>query len=304
MNSFIYILFSIILLNSTVDDKVKNFSQDNFKNEFIYSKISNESNCKECHSELISLSTVHPVAEDCETCHQPNGADHSIITKAFNFSDKLPQLCYTCHDGVQSSIDKSQIVHGPVSDKRSCVNCHSPHSSAQSKLLKKESKELCLSCHNKLIDNKNHKIANIKQKVTTAKYIHAAVEDGCLTCHKPHSSDRKNLLADKFPSHEYTVVSPDSFALCFNCHDAAMIEKPTSNSTSFRDKSKNLHFLHVNGNKGRSCTLCHDVHGSDNEHLIKSKVLFGNYEMTQTYRTTGTGGSCKNACHSEKAYER
>lgn len=288
---------------------VNNLYVNDSKREYVahseISTVKNELNCKECHNELITLNTVHSVAEDCETCHASNGAGHSIITKAFNFTEKLPQLCYTCHDLMQESISRSKIVHGPINDIKSCVNCHSPHSTNEAKLLKKESKELCLSCHNKPIETKNHKIPNIKQKVTTAKVIHAAVEDGCITCHKPHSSDNKNLLADNFPSNEYTVVNPDSFALCFNCHDAAMIEKPTTtDATSFRNNSKNLHFLHVNGNKGRSCTLCHDVHGTDNEHLIKPKVLFGNYEMTQTYRSTGTGGSCKNACHSEKAYER
>jgi len=302
MNSFFYIIISILLFNNLLVDDSKNEIVLAPKIENI---LNNESNCKECHSELISKTNVHPVAQDCETCHQSNGADHSIITKAFNFTEKLPQLCYTCHDAVQSSIDKSKVIHGAITDKKSCINCHSPHSTEVGKLLKKESKELCLSCHNKVIDANGHKIPNIKQKVTTAKVIHAAVEDGCITCHKPHSSDRKNLLADKFPSSEYTVVNPDSFALCFNCHDAAMIESATTTSaTSFRSANKNLHFVHINGNKGRSCILCHDVHGSENEHLIKSKVLFGNYEMTQTYRSTGTGGSCKNACHTEKAYER
>lgn len=300
MNSFFYIILSILLLNTL--NRGTSHLHACYSNE---KQINNEPNCKECHSDLIEQKNVHAVASDCETCHQSNGSDHSIISKAFNFTEKLPQLCYTCHDVIQAEIDKSKVIHGAIKENKSCVNCHSPHATAEAKLLKKESKELCLSCHNKIIANDERKIANIKQKVTSSKVIHAAVEDGCITCHKPHASDRKNLLADNFPSHEYTVVSKDSFALCFNCHDAALLEKETSDdATNFRNGNKNLHFLHINGIKGRSCTLCHDIHGSDNEHLIKSTVAFGKFEMKQYYNPTQTGGSCRNACHKENSYER
>ena len=268
-------------------------------------KLINKPNCLECHNEIILQKTVHPVAQDCETCHQYNEGEHPSKFNKFTLTEKIPELCYNCHDAIQTSIINFKVIHGATKINKSCLNCHSPHSSDNAKLLKNEGNELCFSCHNKVIEANGHKIPNIKQKVTISKVIHAAIEDGCITCHKPHSSDRKNLLAAQFPSDEYTVVSPDSFALCFNCHDAALItSSTTTTATGFRNKNKNLHFLHINGNKGRSCTLCHDIHGSDNEHLIKSKTLFGKFEMTLIYRSTATGGSCKNACHSEKAYEK
>ena len=81
------------------------------------------------------------------------------------------------------------------------------------------------------------------------------------------------------------------------------IDAPKS-LTNFRNGEKNLHYLHINGIKGRSCILCHDVHASNNEHLIADKVPFESWWMNLNYKTLENGGSCQPGCHKEKKYTR
>ena len=77
------------------------------------------------------------------------------------------------------------------------------------------------------------------------------------------------------------------------CHDATIIANETDSvNTNFRNGSQNMHWLHINGKKGRSCTLCHDVHGTPNQHLIAKKVWFGSWEMPLEFEKTEAGGSC------------
>jgi hypothetical protein len=60
----------------------------------------------------------------------------------------------------------------------------------------------------------------------------------------------------------------------------------------------------MNGKKARSCIVCHDVHGSDNLHLIADKVSFGKWEMPIIYKPSENGGMCNTGCHAERGYTR
>jgi predicted CXXCH cytochrome family protein len=198
------------------------------------------------------------------------------------------------------------VIHKIVIEKNSCINCHSPHSSSQEKLIKAESIELCLSCHNKSISTAEKKLTNIKQLLKNSKVMHGAIEqEGCSGCHAAHASRYPSLLTAAFPAGEYTSAQPDSFALCFNCHDKALlIDEVVKTETNFRNENQNLHFTHINGDKGRNCNVCHDMHGSQSDHLIAGKVKFGNWEMPMNYNSRENGGSCLTGCHSEKKYDR
>ncbi|MCK4993003.1 MAG: hypothetical protein KAS29_21040, partial [Bacteroidales bacterium] len=83
-----------------------------------------------------------------------------------------------------------------------------------------------------------------------------------------------------------------------------MLAEVTTTATNFRNGDQNMHFLHINGTKGRNCNLCHDMHGSPNEHLIADKVMFGNWEMPVGFKALENGGSCLTGCHAEKQYVR
>jgi predicted CXXCH cytochrome family protein len=267
-----------------------------------------QESCITCHGDLIKNNVVHPeLATTCDICHASTGAKHpEKNVKGFTLSEKLPVLCYNCHSDFQEHIDAYPSVHGALKDTVSCMNCHNPHSSAEKRLLINGTNDLCLRCHDKTIVNDSMRIRNISQTLSRAKSIHQPVEQGgCVNCHNPHFSEKRALLIGNFPSEQYIKASTDNLELCFMCHDTDLLEKATTEAgTNFRDGTKNLHFVHLSGDKGRNCTMCHDVHGAANDRLIVDKLKFGSWEMKISFTASGNGGSCLTACHSEKKYDR
>ena len=85
--------------------------------------------------------------------------------------------------------------------------------------------------------------------------------------------------------------------------DLLNLEK-TTNMTEFRNGDQNLHYLHINKEKGRSCTNCHDVHAANNTKLIGTTVKFGRWDMPLNFVGTETGGTCATGCHKEQKYDR
>ncbi len=261
--------------------------------------------CFSCHDkekQEMNEKNIHPPFEDdCRNCHMVHGS------KEKNLLDfKTQDLCFECHDDVNEAMKTQPVVHGALTAKNTCVGCHSPHASNQDMFLIKENVDLCLSCHYRTYTNNERKLSNIKKKVKKGKSVHAAIElNGCSGCHSPHTSVYPYLLVDVFPSGTYTSANPDNFAICFTCHDPELIElKTTTTATNFRNGNHNLHNLHINGEKARNCIDCHDMHGSENEHLISKQVMFGSWRMPITYIATETGGSCLTGCHSKKVYNR
>ncbi len=112
--------------------------------------------------------------------------------------------------------------------------------------------------------------------------LHGPIRDGsCTGCHEPHGGKETKLLVDSFPATAYVPYTDTAYALCFTCHDRDLLKYPdTSFATGFRDGERNLHFLHVNNaQKGRSCVLCHDLHGGTNDALIAESVTFGSWKL-------------------------
>jgi predicted CXXCH cytochrome family protein len=237
----------------------------------------------------------------CNLCHKPVWNEHPGKAKGFELREKMPQLCVNCHDGIINQ----KRVHSPVASGN-CTACHSPHSSPYKKLLITEKKKICLNCHNKSLSKDNKPVINILQLVSTKKYLHPVLENaGCTPCHLQHGSDFPKFLNAAFPTGNYVVAVRDSFELCWQCHDSDLLEKEiTSTATNFRNGDKNLHFQHMHGDKARNCNVCHNVHGSDNPHLIAEKVPFGKWELPITYIASDSGGTCKSGCHSLKRYVR
>ncbi|MCK4919956.1 MAG: cytochrome c3 family protein [Bacteroidales bacterium] len=260
--------------------------------------------CFNCHVSVqmeTGLENIHPPLDDeCANCHNV----HSTVDDKL-LIQKMPDLCYNCHD-MQTTIEEAPVDHKVVSDGKGCSNCHSPHASDQRSFLLDTEKELCLSCHSKTIETEDKTLSNIGQTLKKGNYIHGVIEgDGCIVCHNPHSSDKSLLLNGAFPSEEYVAATAENFDICFMCHDSQLMTVEFSEyTTNFRNGDQNMHYLHINGNKGRNCNLCHNVHGSAYEHLIADKVMFGKWEMPMEYKLLENGGSCKTGCHAEKKYIR
>jgi predicted CXXCH cytochrome family protein len=254
--------------------------------------------CFDCHDNIqteLSKAHIHiPVTDGCNTCH-----DMHESSEKFLLAEKTPDLCYNCHE----TFTNKKNIHGPVKDGN-CNTCHAPHGSLENNLLEKESQLICLSCHSKQIITETKTIDNIGLKISTATIIHGAIEiDGCSVCHDAHSSDNQSLLKNKFSDNEYVDAQPDSFALCFDCHDKQIIEPDISPlATLFRNGETNLHLLHIKGKKGRNCNMCHDIHASVKKHLMAETVRFGSWKMPLNYKSEINGGSCATGCHAKKAY--
>ncbi len=96
--------------------------------------------CFKCHDDFVEKvkgikgSSVHPPVEenDCLACHDPHKSDNIAL-----LTTKLNDLCFECHDRSVSIIDGRNIVyyHEPPTEDV-CTNCHSPHSSEKSNLLR------------------------------------------------------------------------------------------------------------------------------------------------------------------------
>jgi predicted CXXCH cytochrome family protein len=265
-------------------------------------------NCISCHGDLIKNTVVHSDLESsCEICHTSTGLPHPDNSKrGFLLSDKVPVLCFNCHSDFQERMEKLPVVHGALKAEISCINCHNPHSSSNSHLLINGTNDLCLDCHDKTIRNDTINITNIKQELARAKTLHPPLEsDGCIVCHNPHFTEKNSLLVANFPAEQYVASSTDNFELCFTCHDSQLLTAATTKTaTNFRNATRNLHAVHINGEKGRNCTVCHSVHGAVNDRLISGKVSFGSWEMDIDFKTTENGGTCLTACHTEKKYDR
>jgi predicted CXXCH cytochrome family protein len=203
------------------------------------------------------------------------------------------ELCFTCHDAMGEKVTKSAVKHPALAGEKGCMTCHSPHASDQEKLLLRPQKETCLGCHAKII-------------TPAMKVVHKPVEmAGCTACHDPHGSPHPRLLTASFPSEPYAPYTETSYELCFGCHSRELVQyADTSFATGFRDGERNLHFVHVNRPKGRSCLLCHSPHGAGNPKLIAESVPFGGWQLPIRFVKTETGGGCSPGCHRPQPYDR
>jgi predicted CXXCH cytochrome family protein len=223
-------------------------------------------------------------------------------------------LCLNCHDEEKEKITHSKFKHGGVNtSQKRCLECHDPHATKHKKLLKKEPVATCLNCHDKEVksDEDGGMLMNMKKHFDENPNWHKPIKDpkkGCSACHDPHGSDNFSLLRKSFTKNFYANLENKDF-FCFECHSEKKITKQfiksnEHNITSFRDGEVNLHHLHVNDRKGRSCRACHDEHASKYSHLIRDYTDFNGVKFPLRFVETPEGGSCAPACHKEFAYDR
>ena len=259
--------------------------------------------CVECHNNLVEHEVMHMPAEDaCDNCHEATGEAHPQDgVKGFTLMDEMPDLCFYCHEEpvIQAH------GHQPVMNKE-CLACHDAHGSSEPTLLKLPEQELCLSCHNRTYRTDTSETINIRQLIRGQGMAHTAITDGgCIFCHQPHGSGFRAMLNEQYPAEDYLPAKTKNFELCFLCHDTDIIDaERTEWGTNFRNGDRNLHQLHINGNKGRNCRMCHNLHGSPRKFLIEETVGFGNWEMNMNFITVENGGSCLPGCHGRQSYDR
>ena len=258
--------------------------------------------CWGCHKNqkiaVINSKYLHKTLknEGCISCHDSHGSD----TTKYALKKNELALCIDCHrektQKVIKYIENARIVHKPVAEGR-CADCHSPHASNFKKLLKEgpDDTALCFSCHKKM-----------KERAIRASYKHGPIQKkSCRPCHEPHAGRFVKDLKYNFGKNFYNSFDVKVYSLCFQCHkETVVLDKRTTYLTNFRNGDRNLHFLHVNRKKGRTCLSCHEVHmGSQMRHIRKS-TPFGRWEIPIHFTRTPTGGKCSASCHVAKEYDR
>jgi len=249
--------------------------------------------CISCHDEMVMGMTsnyVHEplVKKGCDDCHDPHSGKEKLRLKV-----NADQLCFECHKEKKNEIAQYKHMHKPAQDGK-CVECHSPHFSDTKALLLGEVDSICYKCHKENKEWKNR------------HFQHGPVVQGnCTACHNPHGSDNAYILRLSFPHKFYASYEKDIYNLCFLCHKEVLVTaEKTDTITNFRNGNNNLHTLHVNQKKGRTCRACHDVHASDQEDHIREKFKFGKVDIPIYYNKTANGGTCVPGCHVERSYDR
>ncbi len=263
--------------------------------------------CTGCHDrmadQLKTVKHVHkPMEGDCRQCHEVHASNHAMQLK-----QEPLDLCASCHQDVMKLASEAGYKHTPVTTGQTCLGCHTPHGSDMDKLVKINLAAVCLECHDKPVqDGRRRSIPAVAEIGRKGMFLHGPIrENNCSGCHAPHGGNVSRLLSKPYPETFYEAFDPEKYALCFTCHDRQLVllEK-TEGLTRFRDGQRNLHFAHVQGEKGRSCRACHSTHASTFPVHVRETVPFGKWELPIKYTQSRTGGSCAPGCHQEYAYDR
>jgi predicted CXXCH cytochrome family protein len=182
--------------------------------------------CEQCHDEICrSFRTAdhsrliakgpNALPAGCESCHGPCGGHSESggeVKPPYSFTAGRPQpagagarlaiapartketVCYDCHADVRGQFNLPS--HHPVPEgKLTCIQCHPPHkglahAGGSTALMAQE--ENCLKCH--------------PAQRGPFVFEHAALREGCTTCHSPHGTINAKML---------TVRNAN---LCLKCH--------------------------------------------------------------------------------------
>lgn len=162
--------------------------------------------CTSCHDphgspekKLLASRSVHqPFREGCTSCHE--GAAGKLVENG------TKELCFACHGDLQEALGKLKVAH-PALAVSECVACHTPHASAQAKLIKAPGGGPCLACH----EDKGPGAGEV---------IHGVMDTiGCTACHEAHGGANSKLLR------------MTGSALCLGCHDPRNTRAAEGNDT-------------------------------------------------------------------------
>ncbi len=156
------------------------------------------SSCTSCHKGLVTLPSVHPVAEDCSLCHDLSSTRESKLIEGQEFN---AEFCYMCHDGKRELLETKPVVHGAGDD---CLMCHDAHGTTFDSMVRDRTTTLCMMCHEEKA-KEPHPIANHPLEGPKDPY-RAGKKFTCTSCHDPHASDHAGLF--RFPE----------LPICQYCH--------------------------------------------------------------------------------------
>lgn len=269
--------------------------------------------CNFCHHPPPPQKSVHKAFSDsdCSACHNPHGG--STRTLLISESEKGP--CVGCHEPdsgkpgvlIKEGISKSfKSMHQSLKSGK-CLQCHRAHQSELDGLLTSPEGQNCFSCHDRELSLPSKRIIkNVSAEVIGSKFKHSPIDKGeCMVCHTSHSSSNPRLLSHAYSLLPYESFSESVYELCLHCHDRRLVTEENTTITGFRDGSRNLHYVHVNRKKGRTCGICHNVHASDIPALMRQHIPFGQggWRLPIGFQKKPGGGTCNSGCHKKLDYD-
>jgi DmsE family decaheme c-type cytochrome len=172
---------------------------------------------------------VHQRADvSCVGCHDVHARRDPMLDPKLQVD-----TCTTCHRETLAEIRK--ISAHPLRDgQMRCSDCHAGHGArdADGMLVRETKNLLCFDCH--------------ADKRGPFLWEHEPAAEDCTTCHKPHGSNHRGLLARSAP------------LLCQSCHSQAGHPSAAFTSAGLPSGTASAYLL------ARSCMNCHSqVHGSN-----------------------------------------
>jgi predicted CXXCH cytochrome family protein len=237
----------------------------------------------------------------CDVCHDSHSSDYT-----YQLIAPPGKICVKCHEELIKKSDECRFKHPILEQKNFCLNCHNAHGSEYKHVLKTVPLNLCLDCHKELVKGPGGKTYDIYEVIANSPYKHGPIREGnCSACHDQHGSDYYKTLRGSYPETFYTSFAVDKYALCFKCHkDTLATVEQTTTHTNFRHGNQNLHYVHVNKKKGRTCRACHEVHAGEQLKHIRKITPFGKWNLPIGFKKQMNGGTCAPGCHKAYTYTR
>ncbi|MGB3211398.1 MAG: cytochrome c3 family protein [Desulforhopalus sp.] len=183
---------------------------------YIFHLVDNEKSCVGCHDMEPTLSSLRPAAPEQSTCfgchaaksvntfvHNPAAqwtcfTCHEVREGQRKYTTPKPdtKACYPCHNSELKQWKSRRIMHGPTAVGH-CTLCHNPHGSGWPALLRMQTTDLCINCHEDKASGahviagfygKGHPVRGVRDPFNPDR------EFTCAGCHNPHAGDTQNLL--------------------------------------------------------------------------------------------------------------
>lgn len=220
-------------------------SKKTFKSQHVNYPVE-QANCSSCHnphgsstSSMLYDNVHEPLSNRmCKQCHVEPTSEQPFETLKEGYV-----LCQGCHYEMVNETFNKDRIHWPLADKKGCLNCHSPHASAEAKLMKAPMKEVCSSCHSDTTARQDRSLTK-----------HQPIADGeCSTCHDPHSSNNP-----------FIMTKTSSIKLCGQCHDWQTHSTHPIGGEIIDPRNPNLTL---------DCLSCHRTHGTEFPHFIYNETI-------------------------------
>jgi predicted CXXCH cytochrome family protein len=215
--------------------------------------------CEACHGDLSEGAGDHGSVHQalvgarsragCINCHDPHMSANSTLLNAAGSA-----LCGTCHGPILEGAG-ADTGHAPAAED--CLNCHMPHVSTNPGLLMETTPDLCVICH----DVEDADLAQAHLGADLAGL-------DCVACHSPHGTGHEHLMAENVHAaildgcdtcHEGSydaLVADGESELCLACHD------------DIGEAAESAAVPHPAMEMAR-CADCHNPHASPQEKLVK-----------------------------------